>query len=120
MLCGGIGVVALAGGSGGDETGELKLERYTVPGGAPELLVSIDPEVNEPATARGETVGLECEDGRGARVLRAEVEWPFIEEEGFPLPHIHQPATDRELNRIATCRLTGTSITLEGRLGLRR
>ncbi len=120
MLCAGIGVVALAGTSGGDDTGELTLERYTVPGGAPELLVSVDRDVNVPATAGGTTVGLVCDDGRGARVLHSQVEWPFIEEEGFPRPHVHQAASDTELNRIATCRLTGTSIELEGRLGLRR
>ena len=51
--------------------------------------------------------------------MQAHVEWPFIEEPNYPLPHTHQPATDQEIARIAECRVTGTTVPLTGRMRLR-
>ena len=86
----------------------------------PELLVSVDSKLNVANTAEnGRTVGLECVDGQNRKVLSARVEWPFIEEPNYPLPHTHQPASSQDLARIAECRLTGTTVRLEGRTRLR-
>jgi hypothetical protein len=118
LLGAGVLVVVLAGGSGGE--GRLVLERFTPPeGGRTELLVSVPREINNPSVARRATVVLECTDAEGKRVLRTRQTWPFIEEEGYPLPHAHQPATEGQLRRIARCRVLGTSEKLEGELGLR-
>jgi hypothetical protein len=110
-------VVALAGGRGSG--GRLVLERMQAAGGGSELLASVPREVNEPSVARGKSVVLECTDADGKRVLRNRQPWPFIEEEGYPLPHAHQPATENQLRRIARCRVLGTSEKLEGELSLR-
>jgi len=116
-------MVALAGGGDGDEGGggRLTVERSVVPGTQqPELLVSVDKELNVANTANdGRSVGLECVDGQRRKVLSARVEWPFIDEPNYPLPHTHQPVSSQDLARIASCRVTGTTVRLEGRMRLR-
>ena len=67
----------------------------------------------------GRTVGLECVTTAKRMVINARVEWPFIEEPGYPLPHTHQPATAKELASIETCRVTGVNRRLVGRMRLR-
>ena len=122
VLGGGVAVVALAGGGGdGGGGGRLTVERWMVPGTQqPELLLSVDRELNVADTAdNGRSVGLICSDGEGRRVITAQVEWPFIEEANYPLPHAHHPATDQEIARIAECRLTRTTAALKGRMRLR-
>lgn len=122
VLGGGVAVVALAGGGeAGDGSGQLTVERSVVPGTQqPELLVSVDRKLNVADTAKdGRTVGLECLDGQDRKVLSARVEWPFIEEPNYPLPHTHQPTSSQDLARIASCRVTGTTVALEGRMRLR-
>ena len=117
-----MAVVALAGGGGDGDSGErLKVERSVVPGTRqPELLVSVDSELNVADTAKdGRTVGLDCRDGGNRRVLSARVEWPFLDEPNYPQPHTHQPASARDLSRIAFCRVTGTTVALKGRMRLR-
>lgn len=122
VLGGGVAVVALAGGGeNSDGGGRLTVERSVVPGTQqPELLVSVDRRLNVADTAKdGRTVGLECLDGQDRKVLSARVEWPFLDEPNYPLPHTHQPASSQDLARIAKCRVTGTTVRLEGRMGLR-
>ena len=121
VLGGGVAVVALAGGGEDGDGGRLTVERSTVPGTQqPELLVSVDRKLNVADTAtNGRTVGLLCSDGEGRRVIKAQVEWPFLEEPNYPLPHTHQPASDQEIARIAECRVTGTTVRLKGRMRLR-
>jgi len=85
----------------------------------PELLVSVARKLNVADTAEnGRTVGLTCRDGQGRRVISARVEWPFLEEPNYSLPHAHQPASSQELARIASCRLTGATVALKGRMRL--
>ena len=118
----GVAVVALAGGSEDEaDGGRLTVERSVVPGTRqPELLVSVDRKLNVANTAEdGRSVGLQCVDGQGRNVLSARVEWPFIEEPNYPLPHAHQPASGQDLARIDKCRVTGTTVRLEGRMRLR-
>lgn len=99
----------------------LTVERGKSPGsGAPELVVSVPRKLNVPRTARdGRTVVVECLDAGGRRVAERRQAWPFMEEEGYPLPHIHLGLTSLEVGRVARCRLRGTTRRLEGRLRLR-
>lgn len=123
VLGGGVAVVALAGGGeDGGDGGRLTVERSVVPGTQqPELLVSVPRKLNVADTAEnGRTVGLTCRDSRGRRVISARVTWPFLEEPNYAQPHTHQPASDQELARIAVCRVTGTTVPLEGRMRLQR
>jgi hypothetical protein len=123
VLGGGVAAVALGGGDDDDRAGggRLTVERAVVPGTRqPELLVSVDKKLNVPDTAKnGRTVGLHCVDGQGRKVLSARVEWPFLDEPNYPLPHAHQPTSSQDLARIASCRVTGTTVRLEGRMRLR-
>lgn len=117
-----VAAVALEGGGEDDGGGgRLTVERSMVPGTRqPELLVSVDRELNVAKTAKdGDSVGLRCVDGQGRKVLGARLEWPFIEEPNYPLPHAHQPASSQDLARIDSCRVTGTTVRLKGRLRLR-
>ena len=120
VLGGGVAVVALAGGES-EGGGRLIVERTFVPGTKqPELLVSVERSANVAETAKnGVSVGLICRDGQGRSVLTARVDWPFIEEPGYPRPHQHQPASDKDLKRISSCRLTGTTAPFAGRMRLR-
>ena len=120
VLAGGVAVVALAGGEG-ESSGRLVVERAFVPGTKqPELLVSVERSANVADTAKnGVSVGLICRDGQGRSVLTARVDWPFVEEPGYPRPHQHQPASDKDLDRISSCRLTGTTAPFSGRMRLR-
>lgn len=97
---------------------QLTLERFVLPTtGQPELLISLpDQRLNTLETTGGATsVLLRCVDGAGAVKIRQQTEWPLLEEEGYPLPHIHQPLQPDVLNAVRSCRLTGTGIDFAGR-----
>ena len=121
VLGGTVAVVALAGGDDDGADTRLTVERAFVPGTRqPELLVSVPRKLNVPETANdGRTVRLTCDDDDGATVLRARVDWPFLEEPNYPLPHAHQPASAADLARVSECRVTGASVRLSGRMRLR-
>jgi hypothetical protein len=113
------GLVVLTG-SGDDDEARLLVERTTSQTtGEPELLVSAagdagkDPDV---ATEPG-AVGLVCTDRSGRTTVTGRHPWPFAAEEGFDLPHVHQPAPAREVAATARCRLTGTREPIEGEVG---
>ena len=116
----GVALLVLAGSGSDDDTGDAKrvtratlaLERaIRADNGQQELLVSLPgPQLNTPDINHGSTVvGLRCADDSGADVIRRQVDWPLVEEAGFP-PHIHHPATPRTLERIRRCTLTGTGV----------
>ena len=124
-----VAAVVLLTVTGGDSDGEeegpprpvrasLTLEQFTRPDtGEPELLVSLaTPQLNTLETTGGESVVvLECSDGAGATIIRRPTEWPLEEEVGF-LPHIHQPASRKQLDSVRACTLTGPGIDFEGRV----
>src|SRR5215210_305277 len=92
---------------------KLTLEQFKRPDtGRAELLISLpEARLNVPATTGGETtVLLRCFDTRGAGAMSLPTQWPLLEEFGYPLPHIHQPANRQLLNSIRRCRLTGPGI----------
>jgi hypothetical protein len=113
--------IALSRGGSGD-TAKLVLQRAQSAGtGNPELLVSVERSINVAQTAGGSArVGLECRDQKGDVALRAEHPWPFIDDGSTPLPHVHQPASTRELDQIRSCRITGTEVRLEATLPPKR
>lgn len=132
LLAAGVGIVAvvlgivLLPGLGGDSKGEndtprvvrakLALERSSAPDtGRGELLVSLPAtELNRLELTRGaRVVWLRCFDGSGALTIRAPIDWPLLEEPGFPA-HIHQPADRQQLDGVRRCRLTGPGIEFEG------
>ena len=104
---------------------KLTLEQFGQPGTSKrELLVSSPgPQVNRPEMIAGQpVVWLRCLDREGKTVIRKPHSWPLLEEPGYPLPHIHQPADKRQLSSIRRCLLTGSGIdfagTVTGRLPL--
>lgn len=116
LLAGASGLIVVLQGSD-DVDATLQLQRATAVNGLPELLVTIADETNDPDTAGGRaTVGFECRDAGGELVIQARHGWPLENDGDPPAPHIHQPATERELARIAMCRVVGTEVALRGRL----
>jgi hypothetical protein len=84
--------------------------------GADELLVSVQGSAAEDpgAASSGGAVGLECLDAAGKTTVAARHPWPFEDEPGYPLPHVHQPASPRQIEATVRCRLTGTRFPIEG------
>ena len=121
----GVVLLAVGGGSSDDKDTQarvtratLTLERALRPDTAgQELLVSIPgPELNTPEINNGEpAVSLQCLDASGEPVVRRRVDWPLVEEQGFP-PHIHHPAAERTLDSIRRCTLTGPGIDFRAAL----
>lgn len=110
-VVGGAVLLTLAGGESGGESGEprhpvraeLRLEQFMrLDSGERELLVSLAaPQLNTLAVTGGERVVLlRCVDSAGAPLVRRPTQWPLLEEEGF-LPHIHQPASRKQLDSVA-------------------
>ncbi len=105
---------AATSGSGGEK---LRIDQAVSVYGGPEIVVNIPKKVNDMAETRGSSnVRLICEDSGGKTVLQTNQDWPFINEPGYPYPHVHQPVTPKQLQAIARCRLEGTKTKLEGNL----
>ena len=96
---------------GGGEDDPLRVERSLGPGPT-EVLVYVEPDVNEPGTAGGRNaVDLRCVDGRGRVVVRGRLPWPFTDtDDGIADPHGHQPALPDEVRKASRCRLGGTDL----------
>ncbi len=102
--------------SGGSDN-KLRIDQGVSASGSPEIVVNIPVKLNTPDEAKNSaTVKLVCVDGGGKIVFFTNQEWPFINETGYPYPHIHQPVTPQQLQEIAKCRLEGTKTKLEGNL----
>jgi len=104
---------ATSGGSGD----KLRIDQGVSVFGGPEIVVNVPKKLNLASETGGATsVKLICEDGRGNAVLSTNQPWPFINEVGYPYPHIHQSVTPKQLQAIATCHLVGTKTKLSGNL----
>lgn len=129
LLAGGVVVVAavvlavllLSRGGSDDQPrvvrATLTLEQASVPGGGGrELVVSLPgPALNTLDVTGGERrVRLRCLDGAGGVAVDQPVNWPLVEEPGYP-PHVHHPADQPLLDRIRSCRLVGPNLDFEGR-----
>jgi hypothetical protein len=84
--------------------------------GSPEIVVNVPNKLNFPAEANSTKVRLICVDSGGGTVLVNNWYWPFINEPGYPYPHVHQPVTPEQMQQIARCRVEGTKTKLEGNL----
>jgi hypothetical protein len=97
-----------------DET--LVVERATGTTGSPEFIVSLeDDNLNTLEMTNGRrTVRLECFGREGQVVLDSKQRWPFINNEpGFDSPHIHQAASQEQVQEADRCRLRGTRVRVE-------
>jgi hypothetical protein len=104
------------GAGGGDDS--LRVEQYvSYYTGGPEIVIAIPRKYNNMAeTGNKANVVVVCFDSGGKQVLRANADWPFIEEPGYDLPHVHQPVSDAQLKAVATCTVDGMKHHLTGAL----
>jgi hypothetical protein len=105
-------------GSGGSNGNGLTVQQGTsyVTGG-PEIVVSIPRKYNTMAeTGNKASVVLVCFDAKGKELFEANQEWPFIEEPGYPHPHIHQAVGDSQLKAMTKCTVRGMRHRLTGNL----
>jgi hypothetical protein len=110
-------IVVWAATSGGSNGNSLRIDQGVSVFGGPEIVVNVPKKLNTPAEANNSTnVRLICEDAGGKPVLQTNQDWPFINEPGYPYPHIHQPVTPKQLQAIARCHLVGTKTKLSGNL----
>jgi hypothetical protein len=111
-----VPVLIWAATSGGTDD-KLRIDQGVSLTGEPEIVVNVPRTLNTPAeTNNSANVKLVCVDAGGDLVLSTDQDWPFIIEPGYPLPHIHQPVTPQQLQRIAKCHLEGTKTKLRGNL----
>ena len=111
-----IPVVVWAATSGGGDK-KLRIDQGVSVYGGPEIVVNVPKDLNTPGEAKNSaSVHLVCVDASGKTVLATDEDWPFINEPGYPYPHIHQSVTPKQLQAIAKCRLEGTKTKLEGNL----
>lgn len=111
--------VALALTSGDDKDSQgarMTLERSVSPTGLGEVLGTVTGKAE--VGPRATDVTLRCLDRRGRPVTAARYPWPLQKDGPEPVPHIHQPASARELDRIERCRL-GTQPPLTAIMPLR-
>ena len=102
--------------SGGSEK-KLRIDQAVSAYGSPEIVVNIPRTLNTADEVGGKaSVKLVCVDASGDTVLAADEDWPFINEPGYPYPHIHQTVTPKQLQAMAKCRIEGTKTKLEGNL----
>jgi hypothetical protein len=103
--------------SGGEDDEETMIvERATGVTGSPELIVYLeDDNLNTLKTTHGRrTVRLECLGREGQVVLDSKQRWPFINNEpGFDSPHIHEAASEEQIQQVERCRLRGTGVRME-------
>ena len=101
----------------GGSNDQLRIDQGVSVFGGPEIVVNVPKKLNLTSETGGATsVKLICEDGNGKTVLSTNQPWPFINEVGYPYPHIHQSVTPKQLQALATCHLVGTKTKLSGNL----
>jgi hypothetical protein len=102
---------ATSGGSGDEDKQGLIAERGVSVTGAPELVLSIAGDVQ--VTTGESSVRIECMDKDGDVIVKGTQPWPFIEEPGFPYPHVHQTDSAEKIEGARRCRVLGTDTRLE-------
>jgi hypothetical protein len=103
---------ATSGGSGDDGNRQgLIVERGVSLTGAPELVISIAGEAQ--VTTGESTVRVACVDKDGKVIIKGTHPWPFVEETGFPYPHVHQGGEPAEVEGARRCRVLGTDKRLD-------
>jgi hypothetical protein len=113
-----VALFASGGDDGEDATaaaGAMRVERSTT---LPELIVSVEPSANVPASTGGaRSVTVRCVDSDGQLVAAQDEAWPFTDTDGDTLnPHTHMPLDGSRLEQVRSCRLIGTEPLLEAAL----
>jgi hypothetical protein len=109
--------IIIWGASSGGSDEQLRIDQGVSATGSPEIVVNVPVKLNTPDEAKNSaSVQVVCVDGGGKTVLASNQPWPFINETGYPYPHIHQAVTPQQMQQIAKCRLEGTKTKLEGNL----
>jgi hypothetical protein len=104
-----------SGGSGDKKDKEgLLVERGISFGGGPELVLSIvgDAEI----TSEASSVRVECLDKDGKVIVKSTQPWPFVDEPGYPYPHVHQTDSAEKIEGARRCRVLGTNTRLEAKV----
>jgi len=106
---------ATSGGSGdsGDKKG-LLVERGVSITGAQELILSINGDAQ--VTTGATSVRVECDDKNGKAIIDTTQPWPFIDEPGYPYPHVHLADEPENVEGARRCRVLGTDTRLEGKV----
>jgi hypothetical protein len=102
---------ATSGGSGDETKKGLIVERGVALNGDPELVLSIAGEVNVASGASN--VRVECTDANGKVIVQGTQPWPFLEEPGYPHPHVHQTDSAEKIEGARRCRILGTNTRLD-------
>jgi hypothetical protein len=102
---------ATSGGSGDGDKQGLIVERAVSTTGEPELVLSIAGDVE--VTGGASSVTVECLDKDGKTLIKGTQPWPFIEEQGYPYPHVHQIDSPEKVEGARRCRVLGTNARLD-------
>ncbi len=105
---------ATSGGSGDGDKQGLIVERGVSITGEPELVLSIAGDVE--VTSGASSVTVECVDKDGKTLIKGTQPWPFIEEPGYPYPHVHQVDSPEKVEGARRCRVLGTNARLEAKV----
>jgi hypothetical protein len=105
---------ATSGGSGGGKKDGLVVERSVSVTGSPELVISIIG--NAEVTNGAASVQVECFDKDGKTIIESPQPWPFVEEPGYPYPHVHQAESPEKVEGSRRCRVLGTDKRLEAKV----
>ena len=105
---------ATSGSSDGTDKQGLIVERGVSVTGSPELILSIAGPVTVDTGAS--SVKVECMDKNGDVILKGDQPWPFVEEAGYPYPHVHQVDDPAKIEGARRCRVLGTDTRLEAKV----
>lgn len=102
---------ATSGSSGGGDEEGLIVERGVSVTGAPELIISIAGPVA--VNTGADSVRVECVDKDGKVIFRTPQPWPFVDEPGYPYPHVHLAEDPAKVEGARRCRVLGTDKRLD-------
>jgi hypothetical protein len=108
--------IAIWAASSGGNDDKLRIDQnISYVTGGPEIVVAIPEKYNYMSESGNKAnVVLVCYDVSGKILFQTNQEWPFINEPGYDLPHIHQPVSDQQLKEIASCTVKGIKHKLTG------
>src|SRR5436853_2911482 len=111
-----VPVAVWALGSGGSDSLSVQQNTNYYTGG-PEIVVGIPKKYNNMAETNNKTnVVVVCYKADGQLLFQTTADWPFINEPGYDLPHVHTPVTNAQLKAMATCTVRGMKHKLTGAL----
>jgi hypothetical protein len=106
-----LAIWAATSGGSDDEKRGLIVERMVGLNGEPELVLSLAGDLD--VTSGASNVRVECTDANGRLIVKGTQPWPFVDEPGYPYPHVHQPGPLEKVEGARRCRVLGTNKRLE-------